>query len=68
MSTEQNMSLFAGIQWVFVSLFGAFGDIFTALSNPSLWLDWSDKQALVRFIYFGASTELFFVFSFFSSQ
>ena len=62
MATEQNMSLIAGIQWVFVSLFGAFGDIFTALSNPSLWLDWSDKQSLVRFIYFGASTELFFVF------
>ena len=62
MSTEQNLSLFAGIQWFFVSLFGAFGDIFTALANPSLWLDWSDKQALMRFVYYGASIELFFVF------
>ena len=62
MVAEQNLSIFAGIQWVFVNLFGAFGDIFIALSNPNLWLDWSDKQALMRFIYFGASTELFFVF------
>ena len=37
-------------------------NLFTAISNPQLWLDWSDKQALMRFIYYGGSTELFFVF------
>lgn len=66
MSAAQDLSLFAGmlqaIWWVIASIFGAVVDIYTALANPSLWLDWSDKQALIRFIYFGASTELFFVF------
>ena len=37
-------------------------NLFTAISNPQLWLDWSDKKALMRFIYYGGSTELFFVF------
>ena len=32
-----------------------------ALSHPSLWLDWTDKQALMRFIYYGGSHELLFV-------
>lgn len=31
-----------------------------ALTHPSLWLDWSDKQAVMRFVYFGGSKELFF--------
>ena len=37
-------------------------NLFNAISNPQLWLDWSDKKALMRFIYYGGSTELFFVF------
>ncbi len=32
-----------------------------ALLNPELWLNWSDKQALMRFIYYGASIEFLFV-------
>ncbi|MEZ5913198.1 MAG: C4-dicarboxylate ABC transporter permease [Paracoccaceae bacterium] len=32
-----------------------------AISHPKSWLDWSDGEALGRFIYYGASKELFFV-------
>jgi len=32
-----------------------------ALAKPSSWLDWSDPLAVINFIYFGASVELFFV-------
>lgn len=31
-----------------------------ALSRPDLWLDWSDGEALSRFIYYGGSREFFF--------
>ncbi len=39
----------------------AFYNLGYALSHPSLWLDWSDKKAVMRTIYYGASSELFFV-------
>ena len=39
----------------------AFYNFFYAVTHPSLWLDWSDKQALMRFIYYGGSIELFYV-------
>ena len=49
----------------FLWLLGQFGFTFlhvaSAVSNPSLWLDWSDKQAIMRFVYYGASVELLFV-------
>ncbi len=32
-----------------------------AVSHPQLWLDWSDKQSIMRFVYYGGSSELFFV-------
>jgi len=32
-----------------------------AVSHPQLWLDWSDKQAIMRFVYYGGSAEFFFV-------
>lgn len=42
------------------SLASGFTDVFRALANPSAWLDWSDKENLVRFIYYGGSSEFFF--------
>jgi len=55
------------ILWIVSHLISAFPNIFAALTQPSLWLDWiswekttEDKQALMRFIYYGASIELFF--------
>lgn len=48
------------ILWFFQELAMGFYNIGYALTHPALWLDWSDKQALMRFVYYGASTELFF--------
>ncbi len=50
-----------GIIWFFTNIALAFVNVFRAVMNPSAWLDWSDKESLVRFIYYGASQELFFV-------
>ena len=48
--------------WWFVSNVGmGFYNLVYALTHPTSWLDWSDKANLMRFIYYGASTELFFV-------
>lgn len=56
--------------WVFSNFLSAFPNIFAALTQPTLWLDWvswekttEDKQSLMRFIYYGASIELFFALS-----
>ena len=62
MDTESSSGLLSGILWFVQGLFYAVVNLFTALSNPQLWLDWSDKKALMRFIYYGGSTELFFIF------
>ena len=53
--------MIGAISGFFVNLGFAFYNFFYALSHPSLWLDWSDKQALMRFIYYGASAELLYV-------
>lgn len=56
--------------WVFSNFLAAFPNVFAALTQPTLWLDWvswekttEDKQSLMRFIYYGASIELFFALS-----
>ena len=56
--------------WVFSNFLSAFPNVFSALTQPTLWLDWvswekttEDKQSLMRFIYYGASIELFFALS-----
>ena len=49
------------IVWFVGNIFGAFANFATAIFNPSLWLDWSDKQAIMRFVYYGGSVEFFFV-------
>ncbi|MBR9765731.1 MAG: C4-dicarboxylate ABC transporter permease [Rhodobacteraceae bacterium] len=46
----------------FVSQLGlGIWHIVYAASHPELWLDWSDKEALIRFVYYGGSVEFFFV-------
>ena len=62
MDTESSSGFLSGILWFFHGLLYSVVNLFTAISNPQLWLDWSDKKALMRFIYYGGSTELFFVF------
>jgi len=53
-------ALFDGILWFFHNLGLAVYNIGHAITHPQLWLDWSDKQAIMRFIYFGGSKEFFF--------
>lgn len=50
-----------GIIWFFQNTFMAFVNFGYAVTHPQLWLDWSDKSALMRFIYYGGSVEFFFV-------
>ncbi|MEE9453937.1 MAG: TRAP transporter small permease subunit [Paracoccaceae bacterium] len=50
-----------GIIWFLTNIGLAFVNVFRAVSNPSAWLDWSQNESLGRFIYYGASHELFFV-------
>ena len=45
----------------FENFFNAFYNLAYAVANPSTWLDWSNKEAMIRFIYYGASSEFFFV-------
>jgi TRAP-type mannitol/chloroaromatic compound transport system permease small subunit len=54
--------MFDAIGWLIGRFGQAFVDFFTAVTNPGLWLDWSDGEALGRFIYYGASQEFLFVF------
>lgn len=49
------------ILWIVGNIFAAFANFAYAIFNPSLWLDWSDKQAIMRFVYYGGSVEFFFV-------
>ncbi len=46
--------------WFFQGLAMAIYNIGYALTHLGQWLDWSDKQSLMRFIYYGGSQELFF--------
>ncbi|MEO0497378.1 MAG: TRAP transporter small permease subunit [Pseudomonadota bacterium] len=49
------------IVWILRGIGLAPYHLFLALTNPQSWLNWSDKEALVRFIYYGGSSEFFFV-------
>ncbi len=48
------------LSWFFIELWSGFSGIFIALANPGAWLGWEDRENLMRFIYYGASSELFF--------
>ena len=50
------------VLWLLQNIALAPYNLFQALTNPGSWLNWSDPQAVMRFIYYGASVELFFVF------
>ena len=49
------------LSWLVTQIGLGFYNLFFAVTHPSLWLDWSDKEALMRFVYYGASVEFFFV-------
>ncbi|MEL6509907.1 MAG: TRAP transporter small permease subunit [Pseudomonadota bacterium] len=50
-----------GIVWFFQNIAMAFYNFAYAITHPGLWLDWSNKESLMRFIYYGGSVEFFFV-------
>lgn len=61
-------AVYNGIIWLLTNLGSAFVDFFTAITQPTMWLSWTggletteDKQALMRFVYYGGSKEFFFV-------
>ena len=56
-----------GVIWVLQSFFLGFYNILYAITHPGSWLDWlswanttEDKESLMRFVYYGGSTEFFF--------
>ena len=72
MQEEGSVGFFAalidGVVWVLQNIMSAFINFGSAVSQPSLWLDWSNQQAVMRFVYYGGSVEFFFViFTFFLS-
>ncbi|MEX0350710.1 MAG: TRAP transporter small permease subunit [Paracoccaceae bacterium] len=50
-----------GLVWIIQNIGLAFYNFGYAITHPQLWLDWSDKEALMRFVYYGGSVEFFFV-------
>lgn len=46
--------------WIVTNIGQGFINLFKALSDPMAWLDWSDKEALALFVYYGGSSEFFF--------
>ena len=61
--------LWESLLWVLSNIIEAIYNIAFVVSHPNVWLDWlswanttEDKEALMRFIYYGGSVELFFAF------
>jgi TRAP-type mannitol/chloroaromatic compound transport system permease small subunit len=50
----------SGVVWVVQQLAMAFYHIAYAITHPGLWLDWSNNEAIMRFVYYGGSVEFFF--------
>ncbi|MBY6090046.1 TRAP transporter small permease subunit [Maritimibacter alkaliphilus] len=50
-----------GIWWLIQNIGMAFYNFGYAVTHPQLWLNWSDNQAIMRFVYYGGSVEFFFV-------
>lgn len=57
---EALAALGSGVLWVGQNLIEAYYNIGYAITHPSLWLDWSNKEAIMRFVYYGGSVEFFF--------
>lgn len=53
-------ALGTGLFWVVQNIFMALYNFGYAITHPGLWLDWSEKKSIMRFVYYGASAEFFF--------
>lgn len=49
------------ILWMLQNIVLAPYHVVMAVLNPGLWLNWADPTAVMRFIYYGASVEFFFI-------
>lgn len=49
------------IAGVFINLGLAVYNLGYALTHPASWLDWSNQESVMRFVYYGASKELLYV-------
>ena len=47
--------------WLAQNIAMAFWNLGYALAHPLLWLDWSTAEAISRVVYYGGSSEFFFV-------
>jgi TRAP-type mannitol/chloroaromatic compound transport system permease small subunit len=52
--------LIGPLVWLAGNILQSFYNIGWALLNPGAWLNWSDPVAIMRFVYYGGSVELFF--------
>ncbi len=53
--------MFEFLLWVLQNIVFAPHYLVVALTHPGDWLNWSNPEAVMRFIYYGASVEFFFV-------
>lgn len=61
------LGIWSGLIWLLSNLWAGVFGIFTAIGNPGEWLGWAwsdDKTSLMKLIFYGASTELFFAIFF----
>ena len=58
---EALSALGRGLVWLGENIALSFYNLGYAITHPALWLDWSDKQAIMRVVYYGGSVEFFFV-------
>ena len=47
--------------WLAQNIAMAVYNLAYALGHPALWLDWSNAEAISRVVYYGGSSEFFFV-------
>ncbi|MEM1363064.1 MAG: TRAP transporter small permease subunit [Pseudomonadota bacterium] len=52
--------LLGALWWLIAQIGQSFYNIGWAVANPGAWLNWSDNAAIMRFVYYGGSVELFF--------
>ncbi|KUF08826.1 TRAP transporter small permease subunit [Pseudoponticoccus marisrubri] len=50
-----------GIVWVLTNIVMAFYNFGYAITHPASWLNWGENISIMRFVYYGASVEFFFV-------
>lgn len=54
-------AVFDGIWWLVSNIGLGFWNFVYAITHPGLWLNWSDTESLLRFVYYGGSIEFLFV-------